>query len=326
MKYRRMWLMIVVAHLIVLTGPIVAAGPATPQPTQLLRVGVSSEPPGLDIQWQTATMTQDIMHHVYEFLVTMDRNLDFKPMLAEKMDVSRDGKIFTIFLRKGVFFHNGKELSAEDVIASMERWVRLEARARRFMQDRESVRARDKYTVEVRFRQPNGAFQSAIAIHNNLLSIMPKEIVEKYWNPDPRGTEIKDVADLIGTGPYRVVEWARDRHVRLVRFDRYAPRTDPSSGMAGQRTAHAQEMRFVVIKDDVTRLNALIAGEIDVAHTLSPAQYAQVRLNAALDPYIVKPGGAPVGVFNKSPGNMFRNEKLRNAVHWSIDYGKVMAG
>ncbi len=302
------------------------AGPAGPRPTPVLRVGTNSEPPGLDIQWQTATITQDIMQHVYEFLFTMDRNLDFKPMLAEKMDVSSDGRTFTILLRKGVPFHNGKELSAEDVIASMDRWVRLDARAKRFMENRESLTAKDKYTLEVKFKQPNGAFLSAIAIHNNLLAIMPKEIVEKYASPDPRGTEIKEVGDLIGTGPYRVVEWARDRHVRLVKFDKYVSRSDPASGMSGQRTAWAQELRFVVIKDDLTRLNALIAGEIDVAHVLNPAQYAQVRLNAAVDPYIVKPGSAPVGVFNKSQGNMFRNEKLRNAAHWSIDYSKVMAG
>jgi peptide/nickel transport system substrate-binding protein len=324
----KLWRLAIVAGVLVTLAiaGLGAAAPVAPKPTQVLRVGINSEPPGLDIMWQTATITQDIMQHVYEFLFTMDQSLDFKPMLAEKMDVSSDGRIFTIALRKGVQFHNGKELSAEDVIASMERWVRLDARAKRFMENRETLRAKDKYTVEVKFRQPNGAFLSAIAIHNNVLAIMPKEIVEKYASPDPRGTEIKEPADLIGTGPYRIVEWARDRHVRLAKFDKYAPRSEPSSGMAGQRTAWAQEVRFAVIKDDLTRLNALIAGEIDVAHVLNPAQYAQVRLNAAVDPYIVKPGSAPVGVFNKSQGNMFRNEKLRNAAHWSIDYSKVMAG
>jgi ABC-type transport system substrate-binding protein len=77
-----LWLSVVVALLAggSLRGAPAAAGPVPGKPTPLFRVGISSEPPGLDIQWQTATITQDLMHHVYEFLFTMDRNLDFKPM------------------------------------------------------------------------------------------------------------------------------------------------------------------------------------------------------------------------------------------------------
>lgn len=302
------------------------AKPNGPHSFPLLRVASGQEPPGLDIMWQTAGITQDVMQHVYEFLFTMDRNLEFKPMLAEKMDVSPDGKTFTIALRKGVFFHNGKEMTADDVIASIKRWVRLDSRAKGFMKDQESLVAKDKYTVEIKFKQPNGAFLSAIAIHNNVLAIMPKEIVEKYWDPAPRGKEIADPADLVGTGPYKVGEWKRDQYVELVKFDKYVARSDESSGMAGKRTAWADKIRFITVKDDQTRLNGLLSGEYDVAHVLNPAQHAQVKGAPDLQPIIVKPGSSPVAVFNKSEGNMFNNVKLRNAAHWAIDYAKVMAG
>jgi peptide/nickel transport system substrate-binding protein len=304
-------------------GQAPAKGPAS---YPLLRVASGQEPPGLDIMWQTANITQDIMQHVYEFLFTMDGNLEFKPMLAEKMDVSADGKTFTIALRKGVLFHNGKEMTAEDVIASMNRWVRLDSRAQGFMKDKDAITAPDKYTVVVKFKQPNGAFLSAIAIHNNVLAIMPKEIVEKYWSPDPRGTEITDPADMIGTGPYKVKEWKRDQYVSLVKFDTYAARSEAPSGMWGKRTAYADEIRFMTVKDDQTRLNGLIGGEYDVAHVLNPAQHAQVKANPNMQPIIMKPGSAPAAVFNKSPGNLFNNEKLRNAARLSIDYAKVLAG
>jgi peptide/nickel transport system substrate-binding protein len=297
-----------------------------PKSYPLLRVGNGTESPGLDIMWQTANITQDIMQHVYEFLFTMDENLEFKPMLAEKMETSADGKVVTIPLRKGVLFHNGKEMTAEDVIASMKRWIRLDSRAQGLMKDMESLTAKDKYTVEVKFKEPNGALLSAIAIPNNVMAVMPKEIVDKYWSPDPRGTEIKDPADLVGTGPYKVVEWARDRHVKLVKFDKYVAREDAASGMAGKRTAWAEEIRFITVKDEQTRLNGLLSGEYDVAHTLNPALYASVKANPAVQPIIMKPGSAPVAVFNKSPGNLFNNEKLRNAAHWAIDYEKVLAG
>lgn len=300
-----------------------ASGPAN---FPLLRVAINSEPPGLDIMWQTANITQDIMHHVQEFLFTMDSKLDFKPMLAEKMDISPDGKTFTIHLRKGVLFHNGKELSTDDVIASMDRWVKLSSKAAGVMSTKESMTAKDKYTLEIKFKEPNGAFLSSIAIHNNLLAIYPKEIVEKYKDPAPRGKEITDPADLIGTGPYKVAEWTRDRHIRLVRYDKYVARSEAGDGMAGKRVAYADEIRFITVKDEQTRFNGLLSGEYDVADPLNPAQYPTVKANPQLQPMIIKPGSAPVGVFNKSKGMMFENEKLRQAVHWSIDHGKVMEG
>src|SRR5690625_4061970 len=87
-----------------------------------LRVAFSAQPPVLDPQVDTAIITAEIMGHVFEPLVTTDSDYNIVPMLAESYDQSDDGLTITFHLREGVLFHNGEEMVAEDVVASMNRW------------------------------------------------------------------------------------------------------------------------------------------------------------------------------------------------------------
>lgn len=70
----------------------------------------------------TATGTFDFGHQIYETLFAIDADYSPQPMLAASYEESDDGKILTIKLREGVKFHNGKEMTAEDVVASMNIW------------------------------------------------------------------------------------------------------------------------------------------------------------------------------------------------------------
>ena len=71
----------------------------------------------------TATATKDAARPIFETLVTLNENYEVQPMLAESYEQSEDGLVFTFYLRQGVKFHNGKEMKADDVVASLERWV-----------------------------------------------------------------------------------------------------------------------------------------------------------------------------------------------------------
>src|SRR6185295_5803512 len=96
-----------------------------PKPGGVLKVAIIGEPPSLDAHWTTASLTYDVTSHVYEPLFTLDERYSVVPMLAEGYTVSDGGKTWTIRLRRGVPFHNGKECSAEDVVASLGRWGRI---------------------------------------------------------------------------------------------------------------------------------------------------------------------------------------------------------
>src|SRR2546428_10237959 len=88
----------------------------------VLRVGNLGEPPGLDAHWTTASITETLTNHIYEGLYTLGDDKRPIPMLAESHAVSKDGLTYTFKLRRGVTFHNGKEMTADDVVASLKRW------------------------------------------------------------------------------------------------------------------------------------------------------------------------------------------------------------
>src|SRR5699024_650047 len=90
---------------------------------EAIKYATPAAPPHLDSHSSPAQQVVDIARHVFETLVTIDSEYNVQPMLAESWDQSEDGKTLTFNLREGVLFHNGNELKAEDVVASLERWV-----------------------------------------------------------------------------------------------------------------------------------------------------------------------------------------------------------
>src|SRR5436853_7593727 len=101
---------------ILLSASSVAAA-ETPKRGGVLRVGNLGEPPSLDAHWTTASITETLTNHIYEGLYSLDSSNRPIPMLAESHTVSKDGLVYTFKLRQGVKFHNGKEMTAEDVVA-----------------------------------------------------------------------------------------------------------------------------------------------------------------------------------------------------------------
>ena len=88
-----------------------------------LQVAYNAQPPTLDPLISTAVATRDVMRNVYETLLTLDENFEVTPSLAESYEQSKDGKTITFKLRKGIKFHNGDDMTADDVVAFMTRWA-----------------------------------------------------------------------------------------------------------------------------------------------------------------------------------------------------------
>ena len=141
--------------LLAVTLALLAAAPAAQAQKKggVLRVGIIGEPPALDAHWTTATITSNMTAHLYEGLYTLDDARRPTPMLAEGMPaVSRDGLTYTFKLRRGVKFHNGKELSSEDVIASLKRWGQQSVYGRVVFAQVADFKAVDRYKVEMRLK------------------------------------------------------------------------------------------------------------------------------------------------------------------------------
>jgi peptide/nickel transport system substrate-binding protein len=102
-----------------------------------------AEPQTLDPMASTADLVGTIMQHVYETLYTFDAKWNVVPMLAESMPkISADGKTYAITLRKGVMLHSGRELTADDVVASLQRWMEQSPRGKAVGKEIDSLKAK----------------------------------------------------------------------------------------------------------------------------------------------------------------------------------------
>src|SRR3990170_8953559 len=260
--------------LLALTLALLAVPPAADAQKKggVLRVGNLGEPPALDPHVSTTALAETVSNHIYEGLYTLDEDNRPIPMLADGMPaVTRDGLTYTFKLRPGIKFHNGKELGAEDVVASLARWGRLANSGKALFAQVADLRAVDRSTVELRLKEKSPVVVLTLAIPSNCAAIYPKEIAEKY--PQTK------VAEYVGTGPFRVAEWKPDQYIRMVRFDDYKPRSERPNGYGGGKTVHVDEIRWIPVPDVATRLAQLETGELDVADDLNLDKHDRIVRN-----------------------------------------------
>src|SRR5215467_7081594 len=159
---------------------VAAAGTASAQtaPRQggILKAAMIGEPPTLDTHTTTATIAYQIAWHVFETLYTYDRQYLPVPYLAESHTVTDGGRRYTIALRKGVKFHNGKELTAADAAASILRWGRLHTTGKTMFKTIEAVEAKDPLTLVIYLKEPSGSLLYALA--SAYLSIHQKSVID----------------------------------------------------------------------------------------------------------------------------------------------------
>ena len=147
-------------------------------------MAVLGDPPTLDAHWTTANFVEVIAQHMYEGLYTLDQTYQPIPDLADGLPAaSADGLVYTIKLRQGIKFHNGKEITSEDVVASLKRWGGYATQAKALWASVEDVRPAGKYAIELRLKEKSGIVLISLANANNFAAIYPKEIAEKYPTP-----------------------------------------------------------------------------------------------------------------------------------------------
>ena len=303
---------ILLSLVVVLMASLVALGAGGPKYGGTLRVATTTSVPTLDPMVVTHVATREVGMHIFESLVTFDENFAIVPMLAESWDISPDEQVYTFYLRQGVPFHNGKEMKAEDVWASVVRFLEVSPRKGE-LANLEEVRVIDDYTVEFRLSQPTGPFLAALANPIAQLAIMPREAVE--------GKPARQ-AEIIGTGPYKFVEWIPDRHVKVVRFEDYKPVDMPASGFAGHKAAYIDEILFIPVPEPGARVAGLEAGDYDFADFLPAISVPDLMYRPDLVLDSLMPYTWPVIYFNFA--RHFGDLRLRQAVQAGLDLEEIM--
>ncbi|MEP3326214.1 MAG: ABC transporter substrate-binding protein [Nitratireductor sp.] len=219
----------------------------------------NSGPGQLDPQMAASLVELEVLAHVFESLVSMDENYSAKPMLAESYEISDDGTTFTFKLREGVKFHNGDEMTSEDVKATYERYAEVSP-GKGTLADVKEYRTPDPYTFVIELNKLNAVFIDQLKTPVYPLYIMPAS---------QRDAPARDI-EVIGTGPFKLGDWVKDSHVIIEKNPDYTPREDSEgpSGYVGKKAVHVDAVRYNFLPEANARVAAMQTGEADITTSL----------------------------------------------------------
>ena len=282
------------------------AQPGEPQRGGILRVAIEGEPAGLDTAAQTGTQLMRAVWSTQEYLFDYDESYKIVPQLAERWQWDSAGTIITFYLKKGVQFHNGKEMKAEDVLASWERGREMPISSTKFEQVA-NMEVVDPYTFKVTLITPTPTFLDIMAGPVGAVPILPADIARNT----PAGR--MRVEDVIGTGPYKLTEWRKGAFVRLVRFEDYV----------GDKEQYPDEIHLVPVTEVSARFSGVLAGDYDIALTIPVENYSQV-LKSPNVVALKDPVGASHGMFLNHAKAPIGNLKVRQAMLAALDMGEIL--
>ncbi|CAH1696764.1 Peptide ABC transporter [Hyphomicrobiales bacterium] len=300
------------AQMILSTMPAFAQ--ATPQ-EGVINIATIGEPPTLDPATTTSDVVSIITQHVFETLYTFTKRWDVAPLLAEAMPrLSDDGMVYTIPIRDGVKFHNGKVMSSDDVVASLKRWSEVSARGKLAAAVIEQITAKDASTVEIKLKQPFAPLLPLLAMNNGAAAIIPQDIAQA-------GSPIKD---FVGTGPYKLLEHRPDQYVRMVRFDDYVSPPGKPDGYAGERKAIVRELRFAPVPNATTRVSGMLSGQFQFADSLPSETISQFEGNTMVKPLTAGPAW-PFVIINNTKSKLTGNPLIRQAMLAALNTDDLLA-
>jgi len=274
-----------------------ACGGGRDTPLDVVTLAVPSSPNNLDPRIGTDEVSQKIQQLVFSTLFALNERLEVVGLLAERWE-SPTPTTYLVTLRKGVRFHDGHELTSDDVVYTFTslldpNFISPRKGAYRML---DHVRAVDPYTVEFTLKEPFGSFPINLVI----------PIVPKGAGPGLRSAPI-------GTGPYRFVSFAVDDRVVLTPFEGYMDGAPRNGGVV-----------IKIVPDDTMRGLELRKGTVDlVVNDLAPDIIHQLRTDSTLQ-VVEAPGTdyAYVGVNLRDP--VLKDVRVRQALAHAVDRDAIV--
>jgi len=297
----RLLVVLLVSAVLALTG-FAAEAPA--QAPGRLVVQSQTEPPGLDMTATPATATSGIVfYNVQESLVKVDRHGKLVPSLAERWHTA-DNKNYTFFLKKGVRFHNGREMKAADVKYCFDRALNPETK-HPYAKDYEAVGdiiVKDEYTVTFALKTVNANFLQNVARAG--AASYPRETVDTMKSHP------------VGTGPFRFEEWVRGDRVVLVKNGDYHVKGLPK----------LDRVTFRFVTDPNAVLAALKAGDVDASlFGLGPEHVQALQKDERFQVIIGDTTNDVILAMNNAR-KPFSDVRVRRAVTYGVNKADVLKG
>ena len=274
-------------------------------------IALTTDVSSLNPYGQDNNVTNQVMFHIYEPLVTQDRDLNIVPCLADSWEESEDGMTWTFKLHEGVKFHDGSDFTAEDVVASYN-YVKNESDSykSRFATV-DSIEAVDDYTVVLHMNKKYPLLLTDLA----MVCISNKENIEGK-------TEEEIGNSVIGTGRYKLVEHVKEDHIDMVVNEDY-----------WGEIPEIKSVRFRPISNAATRTATMLSGELDVMGGVSVQDVD--RLEAAEGIHIITEPSMEMIYINmeqtlddnpavEGGGNPLKDVRVRKAMYQATDTDMII--
>ena len=201
-----------------------------------VRMAVTVDPDGLDPHMSASASTFQVTSSIYETLVTVDRNGNIVPQLAESWEIAPDGLSITFSLRPDTLFSNGNPCDAEAVKSSFDRFLS------------NGVRRGDYSTIE----SVEVADENTVVFHFNSLNVVALSLFSYPWSAIVDTSEENLRSNPVGSGPYVLQSWIPQQSLVLERNENY------------RGECNIDEVAFLMMPDFTSQVTALKNGQVDL--------------------------------------------------------------
>ncbi|MCH8205543.1 MAG: hypothetical protein IH956_00885 [Chloroflexi bacterium] len=254
-----------------------------------------------------------------DYLVGWDLQGNAQPQMLEDWTLSDDAIVYTFTLRDGLTFWDGRAVTSDDVLPSIDKWhTQINPVPKSVWDLALPTQAKvDDKTFTLTMSDPFGVMPFYMG--QAILAIIPADLAIAYPQSEPIPWE-----EIVGAGPMMVVDYSPGNVLTYEKFEGYKPRSDPKTGWAGSREAYLDGLKLIDVPDGNTKMAALETGQLDFADIMSNDFLEIVRGNKRLVAAIVSPDHSPGMFINKSIPP-FNSVKARVAVQLVINYRDAMS-
>ncbi len=287
-----------------ISAAVLALGAAGAFAKDTITIGMQLEPPNLDPTGGAAAAIDEVVYaNIFEGLTRYQSDGSVAPALAESWDVSGDGTVYTFHLREGVKFHDGTEMTAEDVKFSLDR-----ARAEDSTNAQKALFAGitdvsvvDDHTVQVTLSAPNGGFITNMA-WGDAVVVAPESIENAATNP-------------VGTGPFKFGRWVQGDRIEIVENPDYW----------GEKPS-LKSATFKFISDPTAAFAAMMAGDIDAFPGYpAPETLAQFEADPRFQLLIGSTEGETI-LSTNNKAEVLSDVRVRKAIAHAINRQEIIDG
>ncbi|HMB33322.1 MAG TPA: ABC transporter substrate-binding protein, partial [Methylomirabilota bacterium] len=213
------------------------APPARAETT--LKVVMHSDLKIVDPIWTTAYIVRNHGYMIYDTLFATDAKGEIRPQMVGKYDLSADKLTYTMTLRDGLLWHDGKPVTAEDCVASIKRWAQKDTMGQKMMSFVKELVVVDPKTFKIVLKEQTGLVLPALGKpSSNVPFMMPRRVADTPAS--------EQISDFTGSGPFifKKDEWKPGDKAVYVKNTQYKPRSEPASGLAGGKVVKVDRVEW----------------------------------------------------------------------------------